>query len=123
MTKRGNKALIPALARGETIARAAGAAGLSERTVYRRMTEPEFRRQVQEIRSLLLDEATGKLLGAAGEAIDTLRALLDSEADSVRLGAARAVLSHLLKLKELSEFEGRLDAIEAALDNTGRLTK
>jgi hypothetical protein len=69
----------------------------------------------------MLEQATGKLVGAAESAIDTLVALLGSEADSVRLGAARAILVHLLRLKELAEFEGRLDAIEDALASMGRL--
>lgn len=123
MTRRGDKALVPALARGETIARSAKAAGISERTVYRRLMDPEFKRRVQESRTRLLEQATGKLVGAAEGAIDTLVALLDSRSDSVRLGAARAILVHLLRLKELSEFEGRLDALEEVLARTGRLSE
>jgi hypothetical protein len=95
MTKRrrGDHVLVPALARGETIARAAAQAGVSERTVYRRLSEPGFRTQISEARGILIDQATGQLVGATEAAISSLIELLSANAETVRLGgAARALL-------------------------------
>lgn len=114
-TPRGNVQIIPALARGETVATAAKLAGLSERTVYRRLQDPDFRRQVSNVRFNILDRATGQLLNMSDRAIETLVALLDATSESVRLGAARSILDHTIKFREISEFEIRLQMIENAI--------
>lgn len=120
MTKRrrGDHILIPALARGETIARAAAQAGLSERTVYRRLHEPEFRAQMDEARGDLINQATGQLAGAAKAAIDSLVKLLGASAETVRLGAARALLDQLVRLRDVTEFERRLEAVERTMQSS-----
>ena len=117
--RRGDHILVPSLARGETIARAASQAGLSERTVYRRLHEPEFRAQVDGARAELFDQAAGRLAGAAEAATDCLIALLDAEAETVRLGAARALWNQLVRVREVSEFERRLETIEGTLQSSG----
>lgn len=116
---KGEAALIVALAGGATIRDAARRASIGERTVYRRLDEPDFRQQVQAARADMVAQAVGKLADAATKAVDTLSALLDGDSESVRLGAARAILEIGTKLRDATEFEARLAALEATAQARG----
>jgi len=118
-SEKGDAALIVALAGGATVRDAARRAHVGERTVYRRLDEPDFRRQVQDARADMVAQAVGKLADAATKAVETLSALLDGESESVRLGAARAILEIGTKLRDATEFETRLAALEAAAQARG----
>jgi hypothetical protein len=52
-------ALAAALAEGKTVRDAVVAAGVSERTAYRRLGDPAFRQKVSEIRARMLERAAG----------------------------------------------------------------
>ena len=54
------------LAAGKTAPEAAAEAGVSERTVYRRMEQPEFRQSVLELRGRMMDDVAGRFAEAAG---------------------------------------------------------
>jgi hypothetical protein len=109
--------LLIALACGATIEAAAQKAGLSQATVYRRLQDPEFKRQIQQAQSDMVKRASGTLTAAGMEAIKTLLALLQSSATpaAVRLSAARAVLELGNKLRENVDFEERIRALEKRL--------
>jgi hypothetical protein len=59
---------------------AASKAGLGERTS--RILDPEFQRQVTELRADMVQRALGKQADAATEALDTPRGLLAGEAEA-----------------------------------------
>src|SRR5258707_15588427 len=87
-----NELLLISLACGSTIEAAAAKAGLSKRTVNRRLEDPAFRQQLQEFRANMLERASAMLGAAAMEAVKTLLSLMErSIPHSTRLGAARAV--------------------------------
>jgi hypothetical protein len=112
--KRNEDALLLALACGATVEAAARQCGLSDRTVYRRLKDPEFRSRLQSVRADMVQRAAGMLTAAAGEAVRTLLALQkESAPPAVRLGAARAVLELGLKIREVVELEARIAALEA----------
>ena len=52
--------LAAALAAGEDVAAAAEAAKISERTAYRRLSDPQFKRLVSELRGRMVSRALGK---------------------------------------------------------------
>jgi len=106
-------AFLVAIARGETVRDAAREAGIGERTAWRRMADPEFRRRLSGVRADVLERATGRLADAGAEAAETLKALLKAESESVRLGAARAILELGSKLREAGELEERLRMLES----------
>jgi len=112
-----DSALLLALAAGKTIAEAALAAGVSERTVARRLADPDFRRRVGELRADMVGRALGRMSDSMVDAADTLRALLLAEGESARLGAARSILELGNKLKEWVELEQRLTALEQWQDS------
>lgn len=106
--------LIAALASGATVAAAAKQAGVAERTVYRRLEDADFRRQVHEARGEILARTVGTLAEATTRAVSTLCELLEAEAEPVRLGAARAILAEVVRLREHVDLDARLREIEAS---------
>jgi hypothetical protein len=112
--KKNEDALLLALACGATVEAAARQCGLAERTVYRRLKEPEFRDRLQGVRSEMVQRAAGVLTAAASEAVRTLLALQKQAVPpAVRLGAARAVLEMGMKLREVVDLETRMNELEA----------
>ena len=107
---------LSALLTSKSVAEAAAATGLGERTIYRWLTDPAFRQALSAAEGDLIDAATRRLLTLQGTALDTLEAVLGDEDASagVRIRAAQMVLDHLLKLRELRDIEQRLQALEAA---------
>jgi hypothetical protein len=110
--RKGETALLLALAGGQTVRDAARAAGIGERTAGRRLADPAFRLRVSAARAEMVAQALGRLAGAMTEAADTLRQLLGAEAESVRLSAARTILELGNRLRESVELEERLAALE-----------
>lgn len=114
--KKAADALLLALACGATVEAAARQCGLCETTVYRRLKEPEFQRQLQAIRADLVQRTAGALTAAALEAVRTLVDLQKPNVQAaVRLGAARAILELGLKVRETAELLARIAALEERL--------
>jgi hypothetical protein len=109
--------LLLALACGASPENAAQKAGLSRRTVYRRLADPAFRAQVAEVRAEMVRRAAGMFTAAGMAAIKTLTTLQESAtSESVRLGAARATIELGCKLRETAEWAERLAALEGHLE-------
>ena len=104
--------LVAALAAGSTKQEAARLAGVGERTVYRRLDDPQFRRRIEQARAELVGQTVGRLTDASTAAVATLRALLEAENESVRLGACRTILELGRNLRESEELERRLAVLE-----------
>lgn len=104
-----------ALAAGATRSEAAAAAGVSERTLYRRMGDPEFRALVSECRARITADVLSGAAGLAGRAVARLGVLLDDDNPHVSLGAARTILTVAADFGERSELAERLAALEAVL--------
>ena len=109
-------ALIVSLAAGLTNAQAAKEAGVSERTVRRRLDDPVFRQQVTAARAETVAQTAARLTAAGLGAVTTLLKLLNAEAESVRLGAARSILDLGFKAREIGELEERLASLEKQQD-------
>jgi hypothetical protein len=106
-----------ALACGATVAQAAQKAGLSERTVYRRLAQPAFREHLEHLRAELV-QRTASLLTGAG--VGSVKTLVDLQQDvsmpgAVRRRAARDVLEMGLRFRETTALEQRLTALEERL--------
>jgi len=113
--RNADEALAAALASGQTLRAASGAAGVSERTATRRWADPQFRQCVSELRGELVGRALGRLADGMADAADVLRQLLNAKSESVRLSAARALLELGVKLRESVELEQRLQTLEDQL--------
>jgi hypothetical protein len=107
---------IVALLASKSVAEAAQAAKVGERTLFRWLAEDQpFRAALSQAEGDLLDTATRRLLSLQGKSIDALEYLIDrAETESVRLRAAQVAIETSLKLRELRDIEQRLTALEQA---------
>lgn len=93
---RGDDRLLTTLATGCHIENAAAAAGVSERTAYRRLADPEFRTKLDAAREALRESILAKLADAGHDAIGTLWELMhDGKEENIRLRAAKTLLDTL----------------------------
>jgi hypothetical protein len=119
MARQGRKNADPVLAlllaQGKTVTDAARESGVCERTVRRRLADPEFVRQVDAARAQLMEAALGELVDGLTQATKTLVNLLKSESDQVKLGAVRTYLEASLRFREQVELSRRLGELEQAL--------
>jgi len=118
-TSRANEKLIAALACGATYESAARQAGVSVSTVYRRLADPDFCRQLQAFRSEIVQRTADGLTAAGLEFVKTLIALVGTGTPpATRLGAAKAGLELGMKIRENANMEQRLAALEERLAAT-----
>jgi hypothetical protein len=115
--RKGDVALMLALAGGQAVRDAARLAGVGERTATRRVADAGFRRRVADLRAEMVARAAGQLADGMAAAAATLRGLLTAKSEPVRLAAARSILEIGNKLREAVELEARLQAVEARLDS------
>jgi HEAT repeat protein len=107
--------LVLALAAGASVASAARKAGCSARTLFRRLEDDAFRRQVARARTQIVSRATSMLAQTSIRAVATLRKLLNDENPSVKRMAARGVLDALARLSGQGEIEERVAALETVI--------
>jgi hypothetical protein len=111
--RRADHKLLMALACGATAENAARQVGVSESTVFRRLTDADFVRRLRAIRADMVQRTAGTLTAAGAEAVRALLELLKgARAEAVRLGAARSVLEIGMKAREFAELDERLAALE-----------
>jgi hypothetical protein len=110
--KKNEDSLLLALACGATVEAAARQCGLSERTVYNRLGDDEFKKRLERVRADMVDRSAGMLTAAGGEAIRTLLTLQKDSTPTVRLGAARTILEMGLKIRQMVDLEQRMAELE-----------
>lgn len=114
--QQADEALALALACGATVEGAARKAGVGERTVYRRLADPQFQQRLRALRGDMVRRAADLLTAASAEAVRTLLALQEPATPAqVRLSAAKAILELGLQLRETGELTERITALEEAL--------
>src|SRR5690349_19789268 len=87
--KKGETQLILAFACGATVESAARQCGLSARTVYHRLEDPDFRQQINDLKADMVQRAAAMLTAASTESVKTLVELQKpAQPAAVRLGAA-----------------------------------
>jgi len=111
--------LAAELAAGKTITEAATAAGIGERTAFRRLTDRNFTARVTELRARMVAEASGRLSKNMSRASDVLVALLDSKDEGVQYKAAVKIVELGVKLVELTELELRITELERTMNSKG----
>jgi len=111
--RKADKVLLAALGCGAAIEVAAHKAGVSEATVYRRLQDPEFIKELQKFQSDIVKRAAATSTAAMTEAIKTLLVLMQpSTPPAVRLGAAKAVIDTGVSLRAMADTEQRIVALE-----------
>jgi hypothetical protein len=95
--------LVVAVAQGRPVAEAAAAAGISERTVYRRLTDPAFQLRVDEVQGAALRQAVGVLAEGQVEGAWRLRKLAAEGPPAVQERAARGLLEAYPRLRNVQD--------------------
>ncbi len=109
---------IIALINNPSIAKAAAALGVNDRTVYRWFDDPMFSREYRKARRQAFKQAISISQKYAAAAVQTLVAIMADQKmnGSTRVSAAEAVLRFSRDSIELDDLEGRLEALEGAKD-------
>jgi hypothetical protein len=110
---RKGELLISALLKHSTIAAAAAAVGIGERTARRWLTDPAFLQAYRAERRRIMEMATGRIQAALDEAIDRLLALLREGCETTRMGAVKLLLEH--GRDDKSDILQRIEALEARM--------
>jgi hypothetical protein len=113
------EALLAAVLTSPSLAQAAAAAGVSERTIRRAMKRPGFSLRVAEARKAAIACAITSLSGLADQAHDAVRRALVCGVPAVELRAALAVLldgpirggEFLHGMAELAELREQIQAL------------
>ena len=120
-----DEVLVAALATGATQTEAARMAGMSERTVRRRLDEPAFADRVAAERRAVATRTAARITALASrDAVAVLRELMvdANVAPSVRLRAALGALTVAPAWRDNGELEATVTALEARLPQEWRLT-
>lgn len=110
--RRGDEVLLGALAAGHTHAEAARIAHLTARTVRRRMADPLFRVELDDLKRTVVQQTAALLTDAATSAVATLKALLASRDEWVKLRSASAILDVSIRYREALDLSERLAELE-----------
>jgi len=84
--KKSEDSLLLALACGATLDAAARQCGVSERTIYRRLEDPKFKKRLERVRADMVGRTSGMLTAAGCEAIRTLLTLQKDSTPTMRIG-------------------------------------
>ena len=121
MKKITNEALVEMLLTHGTIKKAAAALGVSARTIYNRLRDPDTRELYAQARGQMLENATATLCDALGDAVDFLHhTVCDPDAPlALKIQCADSILRHCVRYVETSDVVSRLSALEQKLDEGG----
>lgn len=105
-----NEEIIAALMSSRSIADAANKLGMSERSIYDKMTNKFFQMQYNAAKADFLRDALNNLKQRTNAAIDTIAELMEAQtsAPAIRLQAAKMILD------SASRFAERLDSSDRA---------
>ena len=105
-----------------TIEKAAQAASVSVKTLWRWLQLPEFATAYQQARNDVLEQTLSLLHKATGGAVAALIRNLKCGNPGVEVRAAVAVLDQTFKARELLEMEKRLQYVEEVLERSAKET-
>lgn len=108
---------LNALVSNATVEEASEACGLSKRTIYRYLQEPEFITAFYNAQGLLLTNAVRGLSVLSQAAVETIEDILNDESSKPhhRLKASEMIFSYLLKLRTAQTLERRVKELEERL--------
>ena len=117
---RKKDAAILALLSQRNIEEAARVAGVSARTLYRWMQEPDFDAAYRAARRAAFSQSTARLQQMCTAAVSTLgKIMVDPNAPAAsRVRAADSVLDHAAKAIEIEDIEARVTELERVAEQT-----
>src|SRR3974390_3168833 len=112
------EAAILALLSQRNVEEAARVAGVTPRTLYRWLQEPDFNAAYRNARRAAFSQSIARLQQMSTAAVSTLgKVMVDSNAPAAsRVRAADCVLNHAAKALELDDLEVRISELERTAD-------
>jgi transcriptional antiterminator len=105
--------ILLALMSSGTIAEAAKRCDLSERTIYRRLADEEFRTEWRSARRSLVEGAIGLMQTGMSRAVQTLfDSLDDAKYPAIRVRAAKIIIENSQKSLETFDAIERIEKLE-----------
>lgn len=114
--ERKRELAIAALLTSPSVEAAAKAVGVADATLRRWMAEEDFRAELRQARSQVLEHALNALGGALVEAVDALVRNLRCRRPSVEVAAARAIFELANQQAQLDQLGLRLERLEHAIE-------
>lgn len=106
---------IPLIISNATFTKGAEAAGISRKTLYKWLEQPEFKKELESQRKQLTSEAFGILEWGLTKAVAVLVGLLNSKDDRLKRLAAKDVIDFIIRHKENEDLDERLKEVEKLL--------
>ncbi len=106
---------IPILAVEPTVEGGAAKAGVSKKTAFKWLKDPDFKEKVDRQRREFAQGALDQLKVNAPKAVDTLVALLKADRDSIKLRASMGILDFTVKALDFERIEKRVNDLERRL--------
>jgi hypothetical protein len=102
------------LAAGQSVAKAGRTVGISQRSIFTWLDDPEYSARVDELRGQMLGRTMGFLTANTLRAAKKLRRLLDDADSRVVLQASKLVLENASRLRQEISLEARIAELEKA---------
>lgn len=106
--------LLTALALNPNLQTAVEAAGVSRRTAFRWLRQPEFKEELTRQRGEMVAEAMATVTAQARRAATELLGLLSVKDDRLRRLICNDILAHAMKTQELDCLARRVEVLEKA---------
>ena len=107
--------LLVALLRQPTVKDAAAECGVTERTVFRYLQNPDFRERYKAARRGAIDDAVRELQGKSLQAVEALARNLTCGNAFAENTAAQMILAHAIKGVELQDLQSEVEEIKRLL--------
>ena len=106
---------LTALLNSPTITDAAKTCGLSEATIYRYLSEDDFKKEYRKAQRQVIENSITQIQRITFKAVETLEKNLTCGNPQVEVSAARIVLDNSLKAVETMDILERLEELENAI--------
>lgn len=106
--------IMAALLACGSVAEAERISGVSRSTIYKRLSNAEFKAEYDQRRSMVLNEACNTLQSSLTSAVNTIREIIENEetAPQIRLNACGLILQNCLRYVEQIDILSRIEELE-----------
>ncbi len=106
---------IPFIVSSPTIIEGVNKAGVTPKTFYKWLKQPDFKAELDRQRNEAAKVALDTLTQSLNKAVENLVGLIDNKDDRLKRLACKDVIEYILKHKEIEDLENRIAAIEQRL--------
>jgi hypothetical protein len=105
--------ILEALLSSPSVAQAARVVGLSERTLFRKLEDPDFQEQLTAARRRTFGVTLNRIASLSGEAVTVLEGLLRNRkvAPAVRARIGLGIIAHACEGMDITELFQRVDGL------------